>query len=75
MNTINTNKYGVSEALQFHHIEAFLEQLRTARYSEETLRKKRWVLTTFARWMKDQNITLAHLDESVIATFVNCTVL
>lgn len=70
MNTINTNQYGVSEALQLYHIEAFLEQLRIARYSEKTLRKKRWVLTAFARWMKDQNIILAHLDESAIAAFV-----
>jgi hypothetical protein len=54
MNTTNTNKYGVSEVLPFHHIEALLEQMRTAQYSEVTLRKKRWVLTAFARWMSAQ---------------------
>jgi site-specific recombinase XerD len=70
MNTTNTNKYGVSEVLPFHHIEALLEQLRTAQYSEVTLRKKRWVLTAFSRWMMDQNINLAQLDESAIAAFV-----
>lgn len=61
---------GVSEGLSVRHIEAFLEQLRGARYAEETLRKKRWVLITFARWMKIENITLAQLAESAIGAFV-----
>ena len=49
MKTTNTIEDGVSYGLPVLHIEAFLEQLRTARYAEETLRKKRWVLTAFAR--------------------------
>lgn len=70
MNTTDTIEDGVSEALPLRHIEAFLEKLRTARYAEETLRKKRWVLITFARWMKSKNIALAQLDEFAIAAFV-----
>ena len=45
MNTTDTIEDGVSEALLLRHIETFLKELRTARYAEETLRKKRWVLT------------------------------
>ena len=70
MITTDTIKDGVPEALPLRHIEAFLEQLRTARYAEETLRKKRRVLIAFAQWMKDQNISLPHIDESIIAEFV-----
>ena len=70
MKATNVIEDGVSDGLQVRHIEAFFKRLRTARYAEQTLRKKRWVLTAFARWMKSQNIALAHLDESTIAAFV-----
>jgi integrase/recombinase XerD len=70
MKTTDTIEDGVSEGLPVRHIEAFLEQLRAARYAEETLLKKRWTLTAFARWMKSKNITLVHLDESAIAALV-----
>lgn len=70
MKATNTIEDGKSEGLPVRHIEAFLEQLRAARYAERTLSKKRWVLTAFARWMKSQNIALAHFDESTIAAFV-----
>ena len=69
MKTTDTIEDGVSEGLPVRHIEAFLEQLRAARYTEETLRKKRWILTAFARWMKSKNIAISHLDESAIAAF------
>ena len=48
MKATHTIKDGVFYGLPVRHIEAFLEQLRTARYAEETLRKKRWVLTASA---------------------------
>ena len=70
MKTTNTIEDGVFDGLAVRHIEAFLKQLRTARYADETLRKKRWVLTAFARWTKRQNIALTHLDEATIAAFV-----
>ena len=70
MKTTNTIEDSVSYGLPVRYIEALLEQLRTARYAEATLRKKRWVLTAFARWTKSQNIALTHLDEATIAAFV-----
>ena len=70
MKATNVIKDGASDGLPVRHIEAFLNQLRTARYAEYTLCKKRWVLTAFARWMKNQDIALSHLDESTIAAFV-----
>lgn len=70
MKTIGTLEDGVYAGLLVRHIEAFLEQLRTARYAEETLRKKQWILTSFARWMKSKNIAVVRLDESAITAFV-----
>lgn len=70
MKATNTIEDGVSDGVPVRHIEAFLEQLRSARYAEETLRKKRWVLTAFARWTKSQSIGLTDLDETTIAAFV-----
>jgi len=70
MKTTQTIEDDVSGGLPERYIEAFLEQLRSARYAEGTLCKKRWVLTAFARWMKSEAIALAHLDESVVTTFV-----
>lgn len=70
MKVTNTIEGGGFDGLPAHHIEAFLDQLRTARYAEETLRKKRWVLIAFARWMKGQTIALADFGEATIAAFV-----
>ena len=70
MKTTHTIEDDVSGGLPDRHIEAFLEQLRPARYTEGTLSKKLRVLTAFARWMKSETIALAHLDESTIAAFV-----
>ncbi len=68
MKTLNTD--GVSDGLPVCHIDAFLDQLRTARYSEVTLDKKRRVLATLSRWMKSMDIAAAHLDEHAIASFM-----
>lgn len=65
-----TNTGDASDGLPSRHIEAFLDRLRTARYSEATLRKKRWVLSALSRWMKSKNVAVSHLDESVIASFM-----
>jgi integrase/recombinase XerD len=70
MKATNTIEVGVSAGLQPHHIEAFLERLRIARFSEVTLGKKRWVLSAFARWMKNQNVAMVDLDESAVASFM-----
>lgn len=70
MKATNTIDDGKSEGLPACHIEAFLERLRIARYSEVTLGKKRRVLSAFSRWLKSKNVALAHLDESAIASFM-----
>lgn len=64
------NTVGASDGLPARHIEAFLDRLRITRYSEVTLRKKRWVLSAFSRWMKSKNVAVAHVDESAIASFM-----
>ena len=60
-----------SGGLPVHHIDAFLDRLRAAHYSEVSLRKKRRVLCLFSGWMKNRNIVLIDLDESVTARFLN----
>jgi integrase/recombinase XerD len=64
------NSVGSSDGLPARHVDAFLDRLRAARYSEVTLGKKRRVLAAFSHWMKSQNIDLAHLDESDAALFM-----
>ncbi|NUA27053.1 site-specific integrase [Cupriavidus basilensis] len=65
-----TNTVGASDGLPARHIAGFLDRLRTARYSEVTLCKKRRVLSAFSRWMKSRNVALGNLDESATALFM-----
>jgi integrase/recombinase XerD len=65
-----TNTGDASDGLASHHIEAFLDRLRTARHSEVTLCKNRWGLSAFSRSMISENVAAAHLDESTIASFM-----
>jgi len=65
-----TRTVSESGGLPAHHIDAFLDRLRTAHYSEVSLRKKRSVLRAFSEWMKNRNIDLIELDESVTARFM-----
>ncbi|MGF6759667.1 tyrosine-type recombinase/integrase [Paraburkholderia sp. GAS42] len=65
-----TRTVSESGGLPARHIDVFLDRLRTAHYSEVTLRKKRRVLSAFSRWMKSRNVRLIDLDESVTASFV-----
>jgi hypothetical protein len=59
-----------SGGLPAHHIDAFLDRLRAAHYSEVSLRKKRRILCAFSGWMRNRNIDLIVLDESVTARFM-----
>ena len=52
------------------HVEDFLDQLRAAGYADRTLRKKRTIVRAFARWMKDQRITLDCLVDSDVGAFL-----
>lgn len=65
-----TSTGNASDELPTHHIEAFLDHLRTARYSEVTLCKKRRVLFSLSRWMESKNVAVANFDEPVIASFM-----
>jgi site-specific recombinase XerD len=65
-----TRTVSESGGLPARHIDAFLDRLRAAHYSEVTLRKKRRVLYAFSRWMKNGNIDLVDLDESATARFM-----
>ncbi|MCK0507991.1 hypothetical protein [Aromatoleum anaerobium] len=49
MTTNDTFEDGACPGLREHHIDAFLEHLRQAGYSEVTLGKKRRVLNAFSR--------------------------
>ena len=57
-----TRTVSESGGLPARHIDAFLDRLRAAHYSEVTLRKKRRVLCAFSRWMKNRNIDLIDFD-------------
>jgi integrase/recombinase XerD len=65
-----TRTVSESGGLPARHIDAFLDHLRAAHYSEVSLRKKRRVLCAFSGWMKNRNIDLLDLDESVTARFM-----
>ncbi len=69
MTTNDTFEDGAPPGLREYHIDAFLEQLRQAGYSEVTLDKKRRVLNAFSRWMRSKSVVLEHLNESDIAEF------
>jgi len=56
-----TRTVSESGGLPDYHIDAFLDRLRTAHYSEVSLRKKRRVLCAFSGWMKNGNIDLIDL--------------
>lgn len=52
------------------HVDAYLEELHQAGYSNETLGKKRRVLRAFWRWALSKLVTPEHLDGSHITEFV-----
>lgn len=65
-----TRAVGESGKLPARHIDAFLDRLRTAHYSDVTRRKKRKALSAFSRWMNSRNVCLVDLDESATACFM-----
>jgi site-specific recombinase XerD len=52
------------------HVESFLRHLRAAGYAERTLRKKRSIAASFARWTRRAQVAVEQLDESHITAFV-----
>lgn len=57
--------------LQDIHTEAFLVHLRTEGYAERTIHKKRSIVAAFVRWAKSKQLSLDHLCDSDLTTFVN----
>jgi len=53
------------------HVNSFLTHLRTQGYAERTLRKKRSVAASFARWTVEKHLTIHDLNESHLAAFVD----
>ncbi|PLC47966.1 integrase [Pollutimonas subterranea] len=52
-------------------IDTFLDDLHSAGYAEHTLNKRRWVLCAFARWASREDVTLSHLDDTVVDAFLS----
>lgn len=52
------------------HVESFLGHLRGARYAERTLRKKRPVARSFARWIGRKRVAIEDVNESHLSAFV-----
>jgi len=52
------------------HVESFFEHLRAAGYAEKTLRKKRWIAKSFARWTMREQVAVEDLNESHVTSFL-----
>ena len=53
------------------HVTAFVEHLGGLGYAQATLREQRQAVDAFARWMGRRRLTVADLDERVVAAFVD----
>ena len=69
MTSNDTIKDEVYPGLRRLHIDAYLEELHQAGYSEVTLGKKRRVLQAFSQWVQSKLVALEHWDESDITAF------
>lgn len=58
-------------ALLETHVGSFLKHLRAAGYAERTLRKKRPIAASFARWIRHKQVAVRDLSESHIAAFAH----
>ncbi|HXE63906.1 MAG TPA: tyrosine-type recombinase/integrase [Bryobacteraceae bacterium] len=68
-------KIAVSEDEGLHRlldeqVEPFLQHLRAARYVDETLKRKRAILSEFALWAQQENIVANDLNSDKVAEFV-----
>jgi site-specific recombinase XerD len=61
---------GPSPGLFATLVSSFLTQLRSEGYAERTLRKKRSVAASFARWSEGKQLGMDDLNESHLAAFV-----
>jgi site-specific recombinase XerD len=68
--SITVSKNNPQSNLCQTHVDFFLSHLRTLGYVERTLRKKRSVAASFARWTVGKQLTVNDLNESHLTDFV-----
>lgn len=61
---------GPSPGLCDTHVSSFLTHLRAEGYAERTLRKKRSIVASFARWTVGKQLAVDDVNESLLAAFV-----
>src|SRR5437867_4396418 len=69
IDTFLTSKDSRPPGLFDTDIEPFLRHLRAAGYAERTLRKKRSVATSFARWTRRNQVAVEDLNEYHLTAF------
>ena len=62
---MSTTSSGRAQRLLDDQIEPFLQHLRSAGYAERTLRKKRTVARSFARWARGKGIATIDLNDGL----------
>ena len=68
--TTATSEDGTLQRLIEGEIESFLQYLRTARYADETLQRKRTIVREFASWARQHLIGADNLNSDSAAEFV-----
>lgn len=69
-NNILASEDGPRRGLCDTYVDSFLTHLRAQGYAKRTLRKKRWIAASFARWTMRKDLALDDLNESHLAAFV-----
>lgn len=70
LDSIFTSEDSRAPGLPETQAELFLKHLRAAGYAERTLRNKRPIVASFARWTRHKQVGVENLNESYIAAFV-----
>jgi site-specific recombinase XerD len=63
---------GPVKGLLDSHVESFFAHLCAQGYAERTLRKKRRIARSFARWTRSRKVAVENLDASHAAAFLGC---
>ena len=58
--------FGVAD----QHVESFVDSLRIVRYADSSVRSRRGIAMSFARWTRDQRVRVADLDDSHLLAFL-----
>lgn len=67
---LSPSEHGPSPGLCSTHVNSFLTHLRSQGYAERTLRKKRSITSSFARWTEKKQLELNDLNESHLTAFI-----